>query len=566
MPFSMRRVRRRGSALPFFGHGLDLAGHLLQVFVGQALAGPNEGHQVHGGGLQLLVGPGDPAGGLEADLLGLQLHAGGQHPVGGQVVDLLIEGGVGVHTLLPKGVGEDLGDGGVAVDHEDLVGGGGGHMVDPVQQVVPVGVGGQAPEIVDGSVDGDVLAEETDLLGPLQQMAAQGPFPLVAHEDHGALRPPQVVLEVVADPAGVAHAGGGDDDLGGLVHVQQLGLVAALGHGQPGEGEQTLAALDELDGLLVQVAPQVTGEDLGGLVGQGGVHHHGEVGVALDQSLLLHFPHEVQQLLGAAHGKGGDDDVAAPGEGVVDDLGQGLGVGVHGLVVPVAVGALHDHIVGPVHIGGIPDDGLVDVAQVSGEEELFLHPVLAEPHLHTGGAQQVAGVHEADLAALEELDGLAVFGGDQVVGHLKGVFHGVQRLHRGPACAHPLLVLVLGLHLLDVGRVLEHDVQQLAGEAGGEDLPLEALLDEQGHPAGVVDVGMGDDDVINIVGGKVQNRVVPLVLSLLEAAVDEDLLSAHFHAVAAAGDSLGCAEKGQFHEQRAPFSIEGPGRSSSRPY
>ena len=132
--------------------------------------------------------------GLVAGLLGGDLHAGGQHLVVGQVKDLFIERCVGGHALFPEGVGEDFRHLGVAVDHKDLLGGGVVHMVDPVQQVVPVRVGGQALEVMDGGVHRDVLAEEADLLGAVEQVAAQGALTLVAHEDDGALLPPQVVL------------------------------------------------------------------------------------------------------------------------------------------------------------------------------------------------------------------------------------------------------------------------------------------------------------------------------------------------------------------------------------
>ena len=122
-----------------------------------------------------------------------------------------------------------------------------------------------------------------------------------------------------------------------------------------------------------------------------------------------------------------------------------------------------------------------------------------------------------------------------------------------------LLVLPLGVHLLDVGRVLEHHRHQLGGEAGGDNLPLEPLLDQQGDAAGVVNVGVGDDHIVNIVGGKVQHGIVPLVLALLQAAVNEDLPALHLQAVAAAGDGLGRPEKGEFHGVSSLFALSRPG-------
>ena len=95
--------------------------------------------------------------------------------------------------LVVQGLGEQIGDGAVPMDHKDLLGLG-GEALHPGQQMAPVGVGGQALEVDDAGPDGDLLAEELDGLGPLQQAAAQGALRLIAHKDHGALRPPQVML------------------------------------------------------------------------------------------------------------------------------------------------------------------------------------------------------------------------------------------------------------------------------------------------------------------------------------------------------------------------------------
>ena len=60
-------------------------------------------------------------------------------------------------------------------------------------------------------------------------------------------------------------------------------------------------------------------------------------------------------------------------------------------------------------------------------------------------------------------------------------------------------------------------------------------------------MGVGDQNIVDVVGGKVQLVFVVLVLSLLKAAVDEDFLSVDLQTVAAASDRVGGAEKCQFH-------------------
>ena len=133
-----------------------------------------------------------------------------------------------------------------------------------------------------------------------------------------------------------------------------------------------------------------------------------------------------------------------------------------------------------------------------------------------------------------------------------GVGHGIQGLLLRPAGPAVLAVFILGVALLDVGGVLEHDAHELSREPGGENAALEAVFDEHGHPAGVVDVGVGDEHIVDAARGKGQGAVVHLVPALLQSAVDEDALAAYLQTMAAAGDALVSAEKTQLHGVR-PF-------------
>ena len=122
-----------------------------------------------------------------------QHHALGQHAVGGQVVDFLIQRSVGGDAPLVQVVGEQLGDRAVPVNHKDLLGTG-GEVVDPRQEMVPVGVGAQAFEIDNLGLNGDVLSEQPHGFCSVQKLTAQGALPLIAYKDHGAVGSPQVML------------------------------------------------------------------------------------------------------------------------------------------------------------------------------------------------------------------------------------------------------------------------------------------------------------------------------------------------------------------------------------
>ena len=117
----------------------------------------------------------------------------------------------------------------------------------------------------------------------------------------------------------------------------------------------------------------------------------------------------------------------------------------------------------------------------------------------------------------------------------------------GGAGAGGLAVFPLGVGLLDVGGVQEHDVHEVRRQARREDLAVEALLDEHGHPAGVVDVGVGDEDIVDAPRREGELLIADLVPALLQTAVHQDLLAVDLQTVAAAGDALVGAEKAQFH-------------------
>ena len=443
----------------------------------------------------------------------------------------------------------------VAVDDEHVLGLGGLDVSDPRQQVIPVGMGGKALKVHDLGVNGDLLAEELHTSDALQQGAAQGALPLIAHEHDGALRLPEVVLQVVTDTARVAHTGGGDDDLGDTVLVQPLGFLHRLRHAEVGEVEHVGAVLHQGQGVGVQIAVQIAGENGGGTAGQRRVDVNREIRIGLHQLLILDLPDEVQQFLGAAYGEGGNHHVAALGHGVIDDFRQILGVAPHLRVVAVAVGGLHDDVVRAPEVAGVPDDGLIHIAQVAGEDQLFGDAVFRGGDGDAGAAQQMPCVGKADADALAQFHILAVFAGGDVLLHIFRVLNGIQRLHLGGAGTGCLAVLPLGVGLLNVGGVQQHDIHEVSRHTGGEDAAPEALLHQHGHPAGMVDMGVGNEHEVDTAGMEGQGFVVHLVTPLLQAAVDQDVFAVDLQTVTAAGHALVSAVKAQLHNGPPSFFV-----------
>ena len=241
------------------------------------------------------------------------------------------------------------------------------------------------------------------------------------------------------------------------------------------------------------------------------------------QVFLLDLADEIEQLLGAAHRKAGDDHVAAPVKGALQDLHQLPDVIGAGRVAAVAVGGLHDDIVRLGQVGGVFQDGLVQVADVPRKDQLGGLVPFGDPELNAGRAQQVAHVGKAGLHPGGKLHFPAVIHPDEQADGGLGVLDGVIRLHRGQAGAGVLAVFPLRLRLLDVGGVPQHDVAQAAGGPGGVDPAPVALFGQQGQMAAVVDVGVGQQDPVDLPGGDGQGLVLVDILALLHAAVDQEM-------------------------------------------
>ena len=105
---------------------------------------------------------------------------------------------------------------------------------------------------------------------------------------------------------------------GSLMLLSADRVVLVLDVAQRREGEDGAVVLDELARLFV-VALGVALEDVGDVHRERAVDEDGQVGDAAGDVQLVQ---RVDDLLRAADGEGGDDDLALARDGVVDDLGE----------------------------------------------------------------------------------------------------------------------------------------------------------------------------------------------------------------------------------------------------
>ena len=160
---------------------------------------------------------------------------------------------------------------------------------------------GHAGQLTDLGLYLDGLTEQLDRVHPFDEGAPQGAHGLKAHEQDRAFRPPQVVLEVVADASGFAHAAGGQDDLGRAVCVDHAGVIAGHADAQPRHVDGINALFQQSAGLSVKAVGVCIPEDAGSLGGQRAVNVHREVAVSLHKALFLDLTDKVEHLLCPVH-------------------------------------------------------------------------------------------------------------------------------------------------------------------------------------------------------------------------------------------------------------------------
>ena len=219
----------------------------------------------------------------------------------------------------------------------------------------------------------------------------------------------------------------------------------------------------------------------------------------------------------------------------------------------VAVGGFHHHIVGSRHRLGIPDNGLVEVPDIPGKDDGAGLVFLGHGKADRRRPQQMAGVVPVGGHTGEQLGMVAVAYRHQQLQRRRGVFHGIQRLFAGVAAALVLFRLPLRVAFLDAGTVHQHDLQQITGRPGGVDWPGKAVFHQQRQPSAVVGVGVGHAYRVN--GGRVKGQGVLAVnvSALLQAAVDEDVLTAGRQTMATARHHPRRAPKADFHREWSPF-------------
>ena len=156
-------------------------------------------------------------------------------------------------------------------------------------------------------------------------------------------------------------------------------------------------------------------------------------------------------------------------------------------------------------------------------------------------------VRKPDDEPLLNLNLLAVGAGAQELQEPLHVLEIIDRLHVRLSGASGLAALPLGLGELDVRRVLEHDVAEVARRLRGVHRAAKALLVEQRQQPRVVQMRVRHEHELERVRRRGDRDVFKHVAALLHAAVDEAQMPSDLQHRAAAGHLMVCANECELH-------------------
>ena len=357
-------------------------------------------------------------------------------------------------------------------------------------------------DAADARPNAELLALDPHPAGAVDQKPAEGAYGLVTCDQDGRLSVPEQALQVAAHPACITHAAGSHDDVPPPKLLQPVAVGRIGGELEPSRPVEGGEGID-----ASRPVPASLAEDLGHLRRHGGVQED----VGLRRLAVVHDGHDVrQQLLGALDGEGRDQERAPRRVGRDQLPGQQrpAGLGCHPFPRPVPVGRLQDQVIdprGPLRIGHVvPAPG----TKVAREQQAGRSRPALGPDLHRGAAEDVTRLPPDGFKPGKHLDGLSQLDLDELVHDLAGVGLGVDRLDHLPAAPLVAAVEVADLAFLDAAGIGEHDPAQVPGSRSGVDRAGEARLHEFGQEAGVIDVGMGQKDGVDLPGIEREGFVV----------------------------------------------------------
>jgi len=276
---------------------------------------------------------------------------------------------------------------------------------------------------------------------------------------------------------------------------------------------------------------------------------------------LAELGEKIDDFLGAPQGKSGNHNLAPAGQSAVHGHPQIFPFVAGVFVQAVAVRALGNQDVDVRDLDRIVQQRQIVAAEVEDQRDTQRRPFrLRNFQPGQGCAEDVPGIdmHQPDAAGQDH--GLAIgMRLDEADGRF-GICEGVEGNHRRLIATVGLLVQVGGIGFLNVGRIAQHDGQEVRRGRGRVNGIAISVFSQGGNVAAMIDVCMRKHHGID--AGRTKSQIPVdflgfLAPALKQAAIKQDARLLRFQEMFRARDLVCAAEKMPLHAVPGvgPFSL-----------
>ena len=218
----------------------------------------------------------------------------------------------------------------------------------------------------------------------------------------------------------------------------------------------------------------------------------------------------------------------------------------------VTVGRFHHNIIGIVKVYRVFDQWLIEISDVTGENNFFLFAIFVDDHLNACRAKQVSGIDKTYTDTFRRCDRLFIWTRNKILEDTQRIFHCICRYKLRLALTTSLTVSPFCLEHLNMGAVSKHNITEMAGRLCRINRSLKTFCIDCRQISGMIHMCMGQKHKIKVTSLNRYFLIFIIIGSLFHTTVYKKLLTGSFQIITASGYFVCRPNKGYLHV-RAPF-------------
>ena len=278
------------------------------------------------------------------------------------------------------------------------------------------------------------------------------------------------------------------------------------------------------------------------------VHVNIKMIMAVDHLIFFYFADEIQQFLRTSDCKRWYDYISSPIKRLLDDPCQLRYIIWKFTMAAVTVSRLHHNIIRIFDILRITDQWLIQIADIPGKYNLFLHIVLFDPDLDGRRAKQMPCIHKPNADSICKVDFFVIIASNKTVDRSLCIVDIIQWHNFCPAGTLSFSVLPFRLKHLYVCTVSQHNITQIRSCSRRKNLSPKSPLVQKRKFTGMVDMSMRQKYHVNVTCRNRYLLIFKFIRSLLHSTVNQNMFSAGFQISTASSHLMRGSQKCNPHK------------------